>query len=106
MKREDFIKIIKLRSVWKVDKRKGNYRLPNGENLSAYISKLVETQMEIDNLGIMKNGDLCFCQGGNWNIDKKDFDDFILMPEFKDNESCSYENMDRRISHLIYEILC
>ena len=31
MKRTDFMKIIKLRSVWKVDRRKGNYKLPNGK---------------------------------------------------------------------------
>lgn len=105
MKREDFIKIIRLRSIWKIDKRKGDYKLPNGEKLSRYISKLVETQMKIDNLGIMKNGNLCFCQGGNWNVDKKEFDNFTLMPAFKDNEICSYDDMDRRISKLICEIV-
>ena len=33
MKREDFKKIIKLRSFWKIDRRKGNYKLPNGKFL-------------------------------------------------------------------------
>ena len=51
MKRKDFIKIIKLRSVWKIDKRLSNidYTLPNGEKLSDYIEELVTSQMEIDN---------------------------------------------------------
>ena len=42
MKREDFKKIIKLRSFWKIDKRKGNYKLPGGDNLSVYVTDLVE----------------------------------------------------------------
>lgn len=29
MKRENFKKIIKLRSCWEIDKRKGNYELPS-----------------------------------------------------------------------------
>lgn len=36
MLRKDFIKIIRLRSFWKVDKRKGDYRLPSGDRLSSY----------------------------------------------------------------------
>ena len=105
MKREDFIKIIRLRSVWKVDKRIGNYKLLNGRRLSDYISKLVETQMEIDNLGIRKNGDLCFCQGGGWNFDDRKFNDYVLHPAFEKNEICTYVEMERRINNLIREIV-
>lgn len=50
MKREDFKKIIKLRSFWKIDKRKGDYKLPSGDKLSKYIRKLVISQMQLDNL--------------------------------------------------------
>lgn len=50
MKREDFKKIIKLRSFWKIDKRKGNYELPNGNRLSSYVRELVESQMKLDGL--------------------------------------------------------
>ena len=56
MKRDDFKKIIKLRSIWKIDRRKGNYTLPNGEKLTIYVKKLVESQMKIDNLLIASNG--------------------------------------------------
>ena len=105
MKREDFKKIIKLRSFWKIDKRKGNYKLPNGKRLSDYITSLVESQMKLDNLGIRANGDLCVVSGGVWNTETKDFDDYTLMPEFKDNEVCSYDEMENRIKSIVYEIV-
>lgn len=99
------MKIIRLRSVWKVDKRRGNYKLPNGERLSRYITDLVESQMKIDNLGIRENGNLCFCTGGNWNTEAKGFDDYTLMPEFEKNETCTYDGMERRIKNLVSEII-
>ncbi len=105
MKRQDFIKIIKLRSAWKIDHRKGDYMLPNGEKLSVYIEKLVESQMKIDELGIRKNGDLCSCAGGGWNTENKDFNDFTLFPDFEEQETCSYEAMERRIERLVSEIV-
>ena len=105
MKREDFKKIIKLRSFWKIDKRKGNYKLPNGERLSSYITKLVESQMKLDNLGIRANGDLCEVSGGGWNAETKEFDDYTLMPEFHDNEVCSYYGMENRIKSIVREII-
>ena len=105
MKREDFKKIIKLRSCWKIDKRKGNYKLPNGNNLSVYVTDLVESQMKLDNLGIRSNGDLCFASGGEWNTETKEFDDYTLMPPFQDNEICSYDEMEKRINRLVHELL-
>ena len=105
MKREDFKKIIKLRSFWKIDKRKGNYKLPNGEMLSDYIYSLVESQMNVDGLGIRSNGDLCLSSGGGWNTETKEFEYYTLMPEFKDNEVCSYDDMERRIKSIVREIL-
>ena len=105
MKREDFKKIIKLRSCWKIDKRKGNYKLPNGNNLSAYVTDLVESQMKLDNLGIRSNGDLCLMSGGEWNTGTKEFDDYTLMPAFENNEVCSYDEMEKRINRLVHELL-
>lgn len=105
MKRTDFVQIIRLRSVWKVDRRRGNYKLPNDEKLSWYITNLVESQMKIDNLGISENGNLCFCTGGNWNTETKKFDDYTLMPDFSDNETCTYDDMERRIKSLVSEII-
>ena len=105
MKREDFKKIIKLRSFWKIDKRKGNYKLPNGNNLSAYVTDLVESQMKLDNLGIRSNGDLCLMSGGEWNKGTKEFGDYTLMPAFENNEVCSYDEMEKRINRLVHELL-
>ena len=105
MKREDFKKIIKLRSCWKIDNRKGNYKLPNGNNLSVYVTNLVESQMQLDNLGIRLNVYLCFMSGGEWNDETKEFDDYTLMPAFQDNEVCSYDEMEKRINRLVHELL-
>lgn len=105
MTRDNFKKIIKLRSIWKIDKRKGNYRLPNGDLLSSYVEKLVDEQMKLDTLGIKSDGNLCFCTGGDWNIDAKEFNDFTLMPAFKPNETCTFEEMESRVKTLVREII-
>ena len=105
MKREDFKKIIKLRSFWKIDKRKGNYKLPNGKRLSDYITSLVESQMKLDNLAIRENGDLCVASGGGWNVETKEFDDYTLMPAFQKTEVCSFDDMEKRIKSIVREIV-
>ena len=99
MKRQDFIKIIRLRSFWKIDKRTGNYKLPSGKRLSEYVADLVETQMKIDDLGISKNGNLCWC------FYNEKAENFTLMPAFQDNEICSLDDMDKRINKLVCEIV-
>lgn len=104
MKREDFKKIIKLRSFWKIDKRMGNYKLPNGTRLSHYVRELVKSQMQLDNLGILANGDLCFSHGGEWNEETKNFDDYTLSPTFQDDEICPYDEMEKRITRLVREL--
>lgn len=105
MKREEFKKIIKLRSCWKIDKRKGNYELPSGNKLSSYVKELVESQMKLDNLLIRSNGDLCFGSGGEWNTETNEFDNYTLMPAFQEDEICSYDEMERRINCLIRELI-
>lgn len=105
MNRHDFKKIIKLRSIWKIDRRIGNYKLPNGNMLDKYIEGLVKSQMWLDKLGIKANGDLSFCQGGDLDVDKNEFNDYTLMPAFESNETCSYEEMQNRIRKLVLEII-
>ncbi len=105
MKRDNFKKIIKLRSFWKIDKRKGNYRLPNGKFLSDYVRDLVESQIKLDHLGIRSNGDLCNVVGGGWNSETKNLDDYTLMPAFQPNEVCSWDDMENRIKSLVHELL-
>lgn len=98
-KREDFAQIIKLRSIYKIDKRKDNLKIKN------YVIELIESQMKLDNLGIMENGDLCPCCGGEYKLETTDFEDYLLFQPFKDNETCTYEQMQNRIYDLALEII-
>lgn len=99
MKRNDFKKIIKLRSRWKLTG--DNYKLPSGDSISVYIQKLVESQLEIDQLAVLKNGDLAFSTGGEWNDQAK----VLLMPDYKENETCDFYEMEKRIKVLACEIV-
>lgn len=103
MKRNDFKKIIKLRSQWEF--KGDNYTLPSGEPISTYVQKLVESQLEIDHLAVLKNGDLAFSTGGEWNDRAKEFEDYKLMPDYKENETCDFYEMEKRIKALVYEIV-
>lgn len=105
MKREDFKKIIKLRSFWKIDRRKGNYTLPSGQKLTVYVKRLVETQMKVDSLLIDSDGNLYPGKGGGWDIETKDFENFIIFKPFKESEVCLYDEMDKRINKLVSEII-
>ena len=100
MKREDFKQIIKLRSCWKVDKRKGNYELPNNERLSDYIERLVRSQMKVDHLAITSLGQLSNC---DTPICMEE--DYIIFIPYGFNETCSYDEMERRIKRLVNEII-
>lgn len=104
IKRDDFIKIIKLRSYWKIDKRKGNYKLLNGTYLYDYIFELVTGQLNLDNLVIANDGNLYNGFGGDWNNKKKVFDDYIIYLS-KVNEICTFDNQENRIKSLVKEII-
>ena len=103
MKRNDFKKIIKLRSQWEFTG--DNYTLTSGEPISTYAQKLVESQLEIDHLAVLKNGDLAFSTGGEWDDQAKEFEDYKLMPDYKENETCDFYEMEKRINTLVYEIV-
>lgn len=103
MKREDFKKIIKLRSQWKITGE--NYTLPSNEQISTYVQGLVESQLELDQLAVLENGDLAFSTGGNWNDKEKKFEDYKLMPDYKENETCDFYEMEKRIKTLTCEII-
>lgn len=105
MKRANFIKTIRLRSFWKIDKRRGNYALPNGKKLSWYVSNLVESQLAADKLGVGSDGNLYPAYGGKWNDVEKKFDDYTLIIPFKSDEKCTFEAQERRINNLISEIV-
>lgn len=101
LKRNDFIRIIKLRSFWRIDRRKGNYELPSGEKLSAYVRSLVDGQLELDKLAIADDGNLCpatlICGNGKA--------EYLLIPPCRNNESCSWSEQERRIERLVLEII-
>ena len=97
MKREDFKKIIKLRSFWKIDKRKGNYKLPSGEWLTHYIKELVDGQMNLDKIRIAEDGNLYFAGFA----DKK----WIIMKPFSKNEICTFAEQWERMDKLVREMV-
>lgn len=104
MTRSDFIKIIKLRSAWKINHRKGNYTLPNGDRLSTYIDELVRGQMELDRItGITSDGELAPCAVSG--LDECGLPIYTVMPAFRENETVSFDEMERRIRRLVVEIL-
>lgn len=104
MTREDFKKIIKLRSCWVIDRRRGDYELPNGKKLSTYVTTLVESQMELDSLCIRENGNLCSGSGGELEVGKG-FSDYTLLPDFQQTETCTYEEQQNRIEDLVKELV-
>lgn len=95
MERKNFKNIIKNRSFWTIDRRKGNYKLPSGCRLSDYVLNLIETQLELDNLGISKNGNCYYYDKTN---------NFLIVP-FGENEPTTEEQQVRRINNLCYEII-
>ena len=97
IKREDFKQIIKLRSFWKIDRRRGNYELPDGSRLSSYVDKLVEQQMDLDGIRIAADGnlELAVYKHPNW----------VIMPPFEENEICSFEEQCRRVDKLVREMI-
>lgn len=98
MKRENFVEIIKLRSFWKIDKRRGNYSLPSGDRLSNYVEELVKSQMEIDSLAIAGNGNLYY-----FSADPSG--DLEILVSFKESEKCYEKEQEERIKDLVQEII-
>lgn len=95
MKRDDFIRIIKIRSAWKIDRRRGNYKLPSGASLRSYIYDLALQQLNLDHLGIASDGNL-------YSIDP---DQNYLMIPFSDNEPTTPEEQDARFTRLVRDII-
>ena len=101
MNRINFIKIIKLRSLWPIDKRKGNYYLPSGKRLSKYVRTLIDSQMQLDSLAIAADGNL---YPAAFHQDNGKAEYTIMIP-FAANESCSGIEQEKRIEHLMTEII-
>lgn len=84
MKRNDFKKVIKIFSFWKIDKRKGNYKLPSGEYLSHYLEDFIQDFLNRNNLAIRENGDIA-----------EIIDNRIFIPFGEDEELNTGEQIDR-----------
>lgn len=93
MTRKELATIIKARSIWKIDRRRGDYRLPSGNRLSEYVYDLVESQLALDNLGILANGNMAF-------LNNK-----ILMPAFKPTEETTQDEQVKRIEQFVNELI-
>lgn len=93
MTRKELATIIKARSIWKIDGRRGDYKLPSGNRLSEYVYDLVESQLALDNLGILANGNMAF-------LNNK-----ILMPTFKPNEETTEIEQEERIKNFVDELI-
>lgn len=54
---------------------------------------------------ILKNGDLSFATGGKWNDTTKEFEGYVLMPAFQENETCEFDEMEKRIDALVCDLV-
>lgn len=106
MKRNDMAVIVKARSVWKIDKRRGNYTLPSGTHLIGYVEDLIRSQLKLDSLGIAADGNIYTMIGNfSWNKDEGDFYDATIMVPYGDNETVSYSEHEDRITRLAMDIV-
>lgn len=93
MKRNDFKQVVKIFSIFQIDKRKGNYTLPNGAKLSEYLQNLVSEILERNNLAIRSDGSVGEILNGK-----------IFKP-FGDDETTTPEQQEKRCTALIIEML-
>lgn len=68
MNKKEFEKVVKCFSFWKIDKRRGNYKLPNGERLKDYLLDLVDDLLTNNKLAL--DADLNACDVLNDKIFK------------------------------------
>ena len=95
MKRNELKTVIKAVSDWKIDKRKGNYRLPSGRLLSEYLEEIGEDFLKAFNKAISINGDI---------YDYYPQTDIIFRP-FSDNEKTCQDEQRKRLKAAIFEML-
>lgn len=97
MRRDEFKQVVKAFSFWKIDKRKGNYRLPSGARLSNYLEDLTNDLCENNKIAFAKNG----------NLYKKiifDGKDIISIP-FAEDENFNNAEQEARAKSFVWELL-
>lgn len=95
MKRKELKMIIKAVSDWKIDKRKGNYRLSNGLFLSDYLEEVGENFLKAFRKAISIDGDV---------YDYIQQTSTIYRP-FLDNEKTCEDEQRKRLQSVIFEML-
>ena len=95
MKRKEFKIVIKAISDWKIDKRKGNYRLPSGRFLSDYLEEIGEDFLKAFRKAISIDGDI---------YDYIPETSTIFRP-FLDNERTCEDEQRKRLQGVIFEML-
>ena len=95
MKRKELKTVIKAISEWKIDKRKGDYRLPNGRFLSDYLEEIGEDFLKAFNKAISIDGDI---------YDYIPETSAIFRP-FLDNERTCQDEQRKRLQAVIFEML-
>lgn len=93
MKRKEFKQVVKAFSSWRIDRRSGDYRLPNGERLSAYLIRQAAKICRLFNIAIGSDGNIYDI------IDNKIFKPFDI------DEALDYTEQYERICHLIKEMV-
>lgn len=93
MKQDEFKQIVKIFSFWKIDKRRGNYKLSKGIYLSDYLEQLVMELLERNNLAIRADGTVGDIISGE------------IFRAFGDNESIIRGQQEKRVHALIMEML-
>lgn len=95
IKRENFKKIIKMMSDWEIDRRRGNYRFPNGGYLFQYLENFITDFLKNNSLALDKSGDVrCTMELGG---------KLMIFRAFGEDEKI--ESQDERIKILIREMI-
>jgi hypothetical protein len=97
MKREEFKQVVKAFSFWRIDKRKGNYRLPSGARLSFYLEELTSDLCNNNKIAFAKNGNV-------YAVLKQGNDDIIFIP-FAEDENFNNAEQEKRIKSFAWELL-
>lgn len=94
MTRNEFKQVIKIMSFWKIDKRRGNYKLPNGNRLSDYLERFTLDFLRRSLKAIAKDGTV-----QDWLSP-----DTIFYP-FRDNEPLDWTEQAERVRALVAEMV-
>lgn len=94
MKKNAFEQVVKAFSIWRVDRRKGNYTLPNGKRMADYLEELTGELLKTNRLAFRKNGDVGELIGENE----------IFTPCAEDERTTDAEQ-EKALKKFVYDLL-